>query len=241
MISSLFGVISHHHPHAQDGRTTIMNAVIGNCPWLVKSLIEKKCHLNIRDSGGKTALMYAAIKGHKEVAQLLLDAKADCSLVDKKGENAYMQSQSSAIRLLIAKHAHAPEELIKDLDEKNQFGLCCLEEANKHMHAAITSTVEHVILESINEAVRYYDVALRYEPHDAKLIGMRNAARDFQRRLHVVCRSKSDDLQKSLATPRVEASKSNNSANGPTQLEQLNSEVSGKVQAAADKSTKFTS
>ena len=54
----------------------------------MKSLIDLKINVNLRDAGGATALMYSSFCGHVESVRLLLSAKADPTITNLKGVTA---------------------------------------------------------------------------------------------------------------------------------------------------------
>lgn len=70
------------------GNKPLHIAAIQGCPEIVKSLIEAKADINIKNRFGETPLMLAVSEGRVEVVRLLLESGADVNFKNSKGRNA---------------------------------------------------------------------------------------------------------------------------------------------------------
>jgi ankyrin repeat protein len=73
----------------QDGQTALMQAAFYFAPdAIIKTLIDHKAGLNLKDQKGRTALMWACAIGNEDAARYLVDSGADPNVVDAQNETA---------------------------------------------------------------------------------------------------------------------------------------------------------
>src|SRR5690348_12242520 len=81
-------LLSLHTAFSQPASDLLFDAVKDGDAGKVKTLLDQKADVNVRNSVGRTPLMIAVMSGKSEVVKLLLDRGADTRLQDSKGETA---------------------------------------------------------------------------------------------------------------------------------------------------------
>lgn len=75
-------------PAADNGNTPLIDAAARSDEKTVRTLVEKKCRLDVQNKGGQTALILAVGLGDEKIVRILVEAGADKSIPDALGMTA---------------------------------------------------------------------------------------------------------------------------------------------------------